>query len=233
MESNFYLNIYRKKTSDELKNIAFDDSYADDSKLTAISILKERNEINEKLISIESMLINKRTNRVVNEIAEDKYSTFFERLIANFIDGVVISLIGLTFRLFQGMESVILISIISLISGVYPYLYNILLHGFGGQTIGKMFMGIKVFDKSEKRIISFKQALIRDSIPLGGVIVLNLLTFIFNLNDHNLLTSITSIIVSILLIWSILEIITLLFNSKRRALHDFIAGTVVLKIREI
>jgi len=30
--------------------------------------------------------------------------------------------------------------------------------------------------------------------------------------------------------WWILEVATMLFNSKRRALHDFIAGTVVTRV---
>ena len=29
--------------------------------------------------------------------------------------------------------------------------------------------------------------------------------------------------------WFLLEIVTMTFNSKRRALHDFIAGSVVVK----
>ena len=34
-------------------------------------------------------------------------------------------------------------------------------------------------------------------------------------------------------IWSILDIITMLFSDKRRALHDLIAGTVVLRLKKI
>jgi uncharacterized RDD family membrane protein YckC len=32
-----------------------------------------------------------------------------------------------------------------------------------------------------------------------------------------------------LLIWSITEIITMLFNSRKRALHDIVAKTVVIR----
>jgi hypothetical protein len=32
--------------------------------------------------------------------------------------------------------------------------------------------------------------------------------------------------------WWILEVATLLLNSKRRALHDFIAGTVVMRVSQ-
>ena len=33
-------------------------------------------------------------------------------------------------------------------------------------------------------------------------------------------------------VWSILEVTTMLINSKRRALHDFIAGTVVMRVSQ-
>jgi len=36
----------------------------------------------------------------------------------------------------------------------------------------------------------------------------------------------------LILIWSLLEIITMLFDRKGRAIHDFIAGTVVLRIKD-
>jgi uncharacterized RDD family membrane protein YckC len=32
--------------------------------------------------------------------------------------------------------------------------------------------------------------------------------------------------------WGILEVATMLLNSKRRALHDFIAGTVVMRVSQ-
>ena len=35
------------------------------------------------------------------------------------------------------------------------------------------------------------------------------------------------------LVWSLLEIATMLTNSKRRALHDLIAGTVVVRVSQI
>ena len=37
-------------------------------------------------------------------------------------------------------------------------------------------------------------------------------------------------LLAISLIWTVLEILTMLTNDKRRALHDYIAGTVVVKV---
>ncbi len=33
----------------------------------------------------------------------------------------------------------------------------------------------------------------------------------------------------ILLVWTATEVITMLMNGKRRAIHDFIAGTVIVR----
>ncbi|MDC2890391.1 hypothetical protein [Psychrosphaera algicola] len=34
-----------------------------------------------------------------------------------------------------------------------------------------------------------------------------------------------------MLLWHLLEIVTMLFSAKNRAFHDFIAGTVVVRIQ--
>jgi uncharacterized RDD family membrane protein YckC len=107
-----------------------------------------------------------------------------------------------------------------------------LFHGFTGQTIGKMVIGIKIFDKSEKLKISFGQAILRDIVPLGLTLIIYLISILGLSRDNSELTFSSLLILYILVIWSILEIITLLFNKKHRALHDIIAGTVVLKIIE-
>ena len=46
------------------------------------------------------------------------------------------------------------------------WLYSVLMHGFWGQTIGKMLCGIKVIDISEKPITLFR-AFLRDSVPIA------------------------------------------------------------------
>jgi uncharacterized RDD family membrane protein YckC len=47
--------------------------------------------------------------------------------------------------------------------------------------------------------------------------------------DSNSFTTTQTVLVIAAFGWSVAEIITWLTNKKRRALHDFIAGTVVIK----
>lgn len=229
--NNFYLNIYRKKTTDELKTIVFDSNSTTDSKLTAISILRERNENIEELNLLETQLVlDLNENHKISEFAEDKYSTSLRRFLALIIDGFVLFGLNIVFWFFKGIESVFLVTLLGFISFLIPYMYNILLHGYFGQTIGKMLMRVKIYDKSETKITSLKQAFMRDCIPLILVILLNILSLLIKINEIEWLAKISLIITIIITFWSLLEIVTMFFNKKRRALHDFIAGTVVIKI---
>jgi uncharacterized RDD family membrane protein YckC len=234
MESNnFYLNIYRKKSTSELKEILQDINCAVDSKLTAIAVLKEREEASTEILSMEHNLIQQRNENLKKGLfAEDKYNTAVARFLALIIDGFVLGLLSIPFRFFNVTESVFMISLVAFAGSVAPYVYNILLHGFGGQTVGKMFMGIKIYDKSENKIISLQQAFIRDCVPLSLVIILNILSYFIRPLEWDFITKISWIIFFLAISWSLLEIFTMLLNKKRRALHDFIAGTVVLKIKD-
>jgi uncharacterized RDD family membrane protein YckC len=203
-----------------------------DTKLIAIEILEDRGEQNESLLAMKIELDQKRNKLLTNKISVDRYNTFGDRFLANAIDGFVLRLFGFLIGLLIVPESTNSSKIILLITLLFPYLYTISFHGVTGQTIGKMLMGIKLFNKDEKEKISFKQAILRDIIPLGVTLVLYLL-WVFGITNENEPLSFSSMfLMYILVIWSLLEIITLLFNEKRRALHDFIAGTVVLKIKE-
>jgi uncharacterized RDD family membrane protein YckC len=95
---------------------------------------------------------------------------------------------------------------------------------------------VKVLDVSEQRIPSLKQALLRD---VGSIVFSScgLVYFIYlvvarsyggsdSLANHWLLM----VLAFANLGWFLLEIITMLTNSKRRAFHDLIARTVVMSV---
>ena len=108
-----------------------------------------------------------------------------------------------------------------------------------GQTIGKMAMKIKVVDNSTEQKIGYPQAFKREAVPLFFV-VLSMTTSAILLNgidwSNFVLSTLSWILLfipsSMSLIWSILEIVTMLFDAKSRALHDKIADTVVIKTYE-
>jgi len=93
-----------------------------------------------------------------------------------------------------------------------------------------MVMNVKIFDKDEKSVITYKQALLRDIVPLSIIMIIQFLSFFGNSTEMGLIYYISTVMGFFLLSWSLLEILTMLFDSKKRALHDYIAGTVVLKV---
>ncbi len=103
--------------------------------------------------------------------------------------------------------------------------YSILLHARYGQTVGKWVCKIKIVDHLTATQISLNQAFLRDSGLLVGLLyaasVLKGEEF-----DPNQLTGTAALVAGT---WFILEIISMLLNKKCRALHDLLAGTVVIR----
>jgi len=164
-----------------------------------------------------------------------KYQTFWPRFCAGFIDGLVFLPLSFVDSFLSAPERppVIIIVWSGIIYSSY-WLYSVLLHSRYGQTLGKMAMKIKVLDVSEARIPSFRQAFLRDI----GYIVLNTLSLAYLVylvlaGEYVAGAEISSLPGRILmwasLGWFFLEIVTMATNEKRRAFHDFIAGTVVIR----
>ena len=116
-----------------------------------------------------------------------------------------------------------------------------------GKTPGKMMMKIVVTRLDGARI-GFKEALMRHSVDaifglIAGigmlVAILQIEPTIFNnemgwIDRNKLITyntpSFASVAGMLSIAWGYSELIVLLFNKKRRAIHDFIAGTVVVHL---
>lgn len=164
----------------------------------------------------------------------ERYSTFGARLGAGIIDGLVfLPLFFVSMLIESPDDGVALFLIWSAITYSSYWLYSVLLHARYGQTLGKRFMGIKVLDTSESRIPTLKQALLRDS----GYILLNTATLAYlvvlvlhgDYTEAALRQSTPARIMDwIGFGWFLTEVVTMLTNDKRRALHDFIARTVVV-----
>lgn len=114
------------------------------------------------------------------------------------------------------------------------WLYSVFLHARYGQTVGKRLLGGKVLDIDELDTPSLRQAFLRDI----GIVVLNTLSLFYL--AYLVLTSsyepgaeFTSKPGEVLSwaagAWVVLELVTMLSNEKRRAFHDFIASTVVVR----
>ena len=164
-----------------------------------------------------------------------RYSTFWPRFFAVIIDRICLSMLS------QLLGSVIKVPPESL-TGVFGYvsilsihIYSIFLHGlYGyGQTVGKLLLSLKVVNYPDERNINFKQAILRDIVPVS-LIVIALIYYIVPIEPNGTNKLVVPYIIYIIYnIWYLLEIITMFCNKKRRALHDFIAKTIVIKLPEI
>jgi uncharacterized RDD family membrane protein YckC len=126
--------------------------------------------------------------------------------------------------------------------------YTIYFHGRYGQTIGKFAMGIRVVCTTGERI-GWREAWLRSSVDVifaifGAISLFAALAAIADTDyyavDWIQRTKNISVLEPTWLgwtstanqIWAWSELIVMLFNKRRRALHDFIAGTVVTAVKK-
>lgn len=172
---------------------------------------------------------------------EKRFKTFWRRLWAGAIDGTIFLPLSLMYNwvwtTFQ--EHSVLLLFWFIFSSTAFHIYSIVFHGLYGQTLGKMAVNVKVVDISGDKL-SMSQAFRRDMVPLflfsislaidgpkilHGVYPQNPTFLKFDFAFF--LTLFTGIG------WFIAEVITMLTNNRRRAIHDYIAGSVVVKTEKI
>jgi uncharacterized RDD family membrane protein YckC len=142
--------------------------------------------------------------------------------------------------------------------GLLGTLYFLLMHASNGQTLGKRIAGIKLvrldlqpIGFKESLLRSSVDILLQIVGSIGLIIAIskidsNLLIDLppwwggaaensealnrqnYAVEEFNRLDPTSGIFQWLSLLWVISEMITLLFNEKKRAIHDFIAGTVVI-----
>ncbi len=161
----------------------------------------------------------------------EKYKTFLPRLGALLIDSFIMLPIAILDDWFRQAEfaPVFFYVWIPVSSLVFP-IYMIMMHGYFGQTLGKMALNVKVLDVSEEPL-KFNQAIWREVPQVIINITAIFLGIAFLTEDPEaervkLTYGIFGIFATI---WGLADILTFFLSDKRRALHDFIAGTVVVK----
>jgi uncharacterized RDD family membrane protein YckC len=164
---------------------------------------------------------------------EYKYSTFWPRVCAGLVDGLIFMPLGwIYFFTFYHFDSVPLLILASVVNSSAFLAYSIWMHGTRGQTFGKMACKVIVLDASE-RPLSMRQAVLRDIfgvvlLPVGLAIDISRIVQGTDVSAQANMTTLDSIIAYSALGWFLVEVVTMLTNDKRRALHDFIAGSVVI-----
>ena len=168
---------------------------------------------------------------------ESRFRTFWRRVWAGAIDATVFgplflinTWVWLTFK-----EHPVLLLFWFILSSIAIHIYDIVLHGLFGQTLGKMAVNVKVTSVTGDRL-TMLQAFRRDMVPLlffalslaldapkilNGIYPQNPAFVKFNFVFF--LTFFSGVG------WFFAEVITMLTNKRRRAIHDYIAGSVVIK----
>ena len=178
-----------------------------------------------------------------------RYAGFWPRFGAMLIDSIVlVPIIAMSFWTWTSASRITALLIEVPLALAFAF-YNIYFVGRWGQTLGKMAVKIRVVRLSGDSA-GFARAFYRHAIDLAFSVVTSALTIYalmsvtdaeygaFKLDQRvDLVESKTGRLVNVLnwlsLAWVASELIVLLLNEKRRAIHDYIAGTVVVHTKEV
>jgi uncharacterized RDD family membrane protein YckC len=161
----------------------------------------------------------------------EKYQTFFPRFVALLIDGFIMLPLAILDDWFRQAEFPPLFFYFWIpLSTLVAPVYMLLMHGFYGQTLGKMAMNVKVLDVTEEPI-TFAQATRREipQLIFNGAAIYMGIVFLGQNPESEGVKSMTENLMRVSAIWGLADILTFAFSAKRRALHDLLAGTVVVK----
>ena len=171
------------------------------------------------------------------------YAGFGKRLIAAVLDMFIWMPVLFIYHYFQGINIPIAISAIILNASFFS-IYSIYFNLHYGGSLGKLAVGIRI-TKPNGTKIGIKEAFLRSSVDIiYGVFFTIFQIYAINQLDSNTYLIAISIermrMITPLYpdyhrhmnlfydIWYWSEIIVILFNKRNRALHDLIAGTVVI-----
>lgn len=171
-----------------------------------------------------------------------KYASFWQRFCAAWVDFFVLLPLGLLQTWIESQSKVAAFILVIPMTAAYCA-YTIYCHGRYGQTVGKHVMLIRVMRTNGERI-GWREAWLRSSVDVGFAVIGVISSFIAlaaitdssyygvswthrTMNLQALEPSWLAWTGTASLIWIWSEVIVMLFNKRRRALHDFIASTVV------
>ena len=172
-----------------------------------------------------------------------RYSTFWQRVGATLIDSLILTPLFLVdyFLAAQSRMYELYAFIPSALITAYFYLYLVVRHG---GTPGKLLMGLRIANLDGSRV-GWKAALLRLSIlwllelaesSMSIVAALGMtdeaylaLGFFERSAAFEVAMPLLEAVTWLMIIWFAACLVTMLANSKRRTLHDFIAGTVVVR----
>lgn len=171
---------------------------------------------------------------------EKRYRTFGPRFWTGAVESCVFLPLSVTISFLLSLNIPRFpAAVLVIIQNLAWLIYTVALHARYGQTIGKMVTRVRVIDSRTEGKISWGQAWLREGIPL--FLSLGLIGYqVYEILSGRITASAlengqyeqnrTSLWLTLIPgLWFMAEVLTMLTNRKRRALHDFIAGTVVVR----
>jgi uncharacterized RDD family membrane protein YckC len=164
----------------------------------------------------------------------ERYQTFGRRIVASIVDSFVFAPLVIFFVWIELADFPDLLRfVVYPIGALIGLAYNILMHWKYGQTLGKMWVKVKVLDVSEKAV-SFWQSCLRDIVYIIVDFVqygvLFALFFVGYSWRSEAVESTNTYMLFPLYVWLVIDTIVCIKNTKNCALHDMIAGTVVVRL---
>ena len=162
-----------------------------------------------------------------------RYDTFSSRFVAGIIDGFIVIIPTVLLQMLVDMASIFWLNFFfSIFTDIAIRAYFILGHGLYGRTVGKKTQYLRVVDFKTEQPISMIQAFRRELLfIIFAVIALSVSALIdfVPVTDDSTLSSLTYGVMFLQLAFIIVQVVYCLNNPKRRALHDLIGGTVVVR----
>jgi len=108
--------------------------------------------------------------------------------------------------------------------------YSIVCHACWGQTVGKRLMGIRVEGVSSEPL-RFLQAVLRDAVPFLFVVCEVVTDYLeISLFEPNGGRPELGVVGKVYVLWMAAEFVTMLAKDRRRSVHDWMAGSVVVRV---
>jgi len=163
----------------------------------------------------------------MKKIIDEKYNTFIPRFFASIVDFILFIIVFAIASFYSNYQLSQYFLTNFLFAFSFP-LYYIMCHKHFGYTIGKKLLRVKVLHISEARLLNYKEAIFRDIYFIIQLFILMILWII----NKQFYDNADVILDKIEWFWITLEFVTMIFSEKRRAFHDMIANSVVVKIAE-
>ncbi len=193
-------------------------------------------------------MTTQQTPLTINGINESIYAGFWIRLGSLLLDILIISPVIFIFLYLNGIsKSIYYYTIVPTI--LFHLWYNVYLVQKNGGTPGKLIAGLTIL-KKDGTDLTWREAILRDIVSIVLAIFVAIITVIaLSQSDSEYYESLNwmkkqEYLVTVLPfyftfynwtsnVWAWGELFVLLFNKRKRALHDFIAETVIIKTKYI